>query len=115
MERAMSHSKRIFRAAVSFLFLVVFISFGASPAANASPYSPGTNSGDVSCTGGGYFTVASGVVTGNTGCAGEAIIPDEVTSIGINAFNSNLTLTKVTFGPGSQLTSIDTVAFQGVV
>jgi hypothetical protein len=81
---------------------------------DTAPYNSGTKTGNVSCTGGGYFTVAAGVVVGpmNLGCAGEVIIPDEVTSIGINAFKENTTITKVTFGPGSQLTSIDPIAFQ---
>jgi hypothetical protein len=108
----MSKSMNSIRGAVSFLLLVVFVSIGGSPVANAAPYNSGTNTGDVSCTGGGYFTVTTGVVTGNTSCAGIAAIPDGVTVIGDSAFLSNTLLTRVTFGSGSQLTVIDYQAFK---
>ena len=48
------------------------------------------------CTSG-YFTVnASNVVTGNTSCAGAAVIPSGVTSIGASAFYNTTGLTSVT-------------------
>ena len=62
----------------------------------------------------GLFTVttttADGIttveVTGNTSCAGEAVIPNTVTSIGYQAFEGATSLASVTFQAGSVLTSI---------
>ena len=107
----MSKSMNSIRGAVSFLLLVVFVSIGGSPA-SALPYDSGTRTGEVSCTTG-TFSVLNGVITGNTSCAGSAAIPDGVTSIGIDAFRNNAVLTAITFGPGSQLTSILDDAFRG--
>ena len=57
----MSHSVKLIRGAFTFLLLSVFISSGVS-IASAAAYNAGTRTGDVSCTGGGNFTVVSGVV-----------------------------------------------------
>ena len=107
----MLQSSKIIRGFVSCALLLSFISFGASSAL-ASTYNAGTKTGTVNCTGGGFFTVTSGVITGNTNCAGVAAIPDGVTSIQLSAFSDNTVLTSVTFGPSSQLTSIGNSAFQ---
>jgi hypothetical protein len=104
-------SSKIIRGFLSCALLLSFISFGASSAA-ASTYNAGTKTGTVNCTLGGVFTVTSGVITGNTNCAGVAAIPDGVTSIQNGAFLYNTVLTSVTFGPGSQLASIGNSAFQ---
>ena len=69
----------------------------------------------------GLFTVttttADGIttveVTGNTSCAGEAVIPNTVTSIGYQAFQGATSLASVTFQAGSVLTSIADQAFYG--
>jgi hypothetical protein len=58
----------------------------------------------------GYFTIEDNVVTGNTLCAGEAIIPSGVTSIEDDAFHGNIYLTSVTI-PDS-LISIGLGAFR---
>jgi uncharacterized repeat protein (TIGR02543 family) len=63
---------------------------------------------NVGCSESGSFLVTDNVVTGNTNCAGEAVIPDGVTSIGKYAF-SRTSLTSVTF-PDS-LESIGYAAF----
>ena len=94
------------RRAVSLLLLVAVMSFGISPSANAAPIPVVVN-----CSVSGSFTVSSNVVTGNTACVGVAAIPDTVTSIGNFAFYLNSGLTRVTFGPGSQLASIGESAF----
>jgi hypothetical protein len=104
-------SSKIIRGFLSCALLLSFISFGASSAA-ASTYNAGTKTGTVNCTLGGVFTVTSGVITGNTNCAGVAAIPDGVTSIQNGAFLYNTVLTSVTFGPSSQLTTIGLSAFQ---
>ena len=62
-------------------------------------------------------TTADGIttveVTGNTSCAGEAVIPNTVTSIGYQAFEGANSLASVTFQAGSVLTSIADRAFFG--
>ncbi|WP_415273536.1 leucine-rich repeat protein [Aquiluna sp. Uisw_065] len=51
-------------------------------------------SGTVACTTG-TFTIANNVVTGQTDCAGAAIIPNGVTSIGDSAFDGASSLTSI--------------------
>ncbi|WP_050816704.1 leucine-rich repeat domain-containing protein [Candidatus Aquiluna sp. IMCC13023] len=65
----------------------------------------------VDCSAGGSFTITDNVVTGSTDCAGTAIIPNSVTSIGNFAFSNATALTSVTFEAGSVLTSIGDAAF----
>ena len=98
------------RVVVTLSLLVSFFVWGI-PSASAAPYNSGTKTGDVSCTGGGYFSVTSGVLTGNNGCAGIAAIPDGVTSIANAAFAGATSLTTLSI-PGS-VTSIGIQAFYG--
>ena len=60
-------------------------------------------------------TTADGIttveVTGNTSCAGEAVIPNTVTSIGYQAFEGANSLASVTFQAGSNLETIGNHAF----
>ena len=82
---------------------------------SGSLVSPGFANGVtiVDCTTG-SFTINSNVVTGNTSCAGEAIIPNSVTSIGASAFfqnPQNTALTSVIIG--NSVTSIGDYAFDG--
>jgi hypothetical protein len=49
-----------------------------------------------SCGTSGTFTITDNVVTGNTSCAGAAVIPSGVTSIGTSAFWNTSGLTSVT-------------------
>ena len=67
----------------------------------------------VDCSAGGSFTITDNVVTGSTNCAGEAVIPNSVTSIGNRAFHSASALQTVSFAAGSALTSIGNSAFDG--
>ena len=67
---------------------------------------------DVNCTTG-SFTVTDNVITGNSNCAGEAVIPNTVTAIGNRAFNAASALETVTFAAGSALSSIANNAFDG--
>ena len=61
-------------------------------------------------------TTADGIttveVTGNTSCAGEAVIPNTVTSIGYQAFQGATSLASVTFEAGSNLETIGNHAFR---
>jgi hypothetical protein len=59
----------------------------------------------------GTLTISSGVVTGHTGCAGTAIIPAGVTSIGTNALGFNTALSSITIP--SSVTSIGARALYG--
>ena len=62
----------------------------------------------VNCSTSGTFTITNNVVTGNTNCAGAAVIPSGVTSIGFDAFRAG-ELTSITI-PNS-VTSIGGNAF----
>ncbi|MEZ7827522.1 MAG: leucine-rich repeat protein [Aquiluna sp.] len=65
----------------------------------------------VNCSTSGSFTLTDNVVTGNSSCAGEAVIPNSVTSIGAEAFRSAGSLVSVTFEADSVLTQIGSFAF----
>ena len=114
-------------AAVSTRFprkLSLAVSLSMVAAALAVPPAWATTE-SIDCTTGavvtGGFTVttttADGIttveVTGNTSCAGEAVIPNTVTSIGYQAFQGATSLASVTFQAGSVLTSIADRAFFG--
>jgi hypothetical protein len=64
----------------------------------------------VNCTTG-TLTISNSVVTGHTGCAGIAIVPAGVTSIGTNALGFNTHLSSITIP--SSVTSIGARAFYG--
>jgi hypothetical protein len=66
---------------------------------------------NVDCSTSGTFTITDNVVTDHTNCAGAAVVPTGVTSIGEAAFYFNTSLTSVTI-PNS-VTSIDQSAFHG--
>ena len=86
---------------------------------NPAAYSSGT--GAVDCGTSGYFSVSSNVVTGNSSCAGTAVIPSGVTNIVAEAFTANALVTSV-YIPNTVLTigeaafyadtSLATVTFQ---
>ena len=63
------------------------------------------------CSISGTFTITSGVVSGGNSCAGVAVIPASVTSIGNSAFAGATALTSITV-PAS-VTSIGITAFAG--
>ena len=67
----------------------------------------------VNCSTGGSFTITDNVVASNSSCAGEAVIPNSVTSIGNRAFADARALQTVSFAAGSSLTSIGNSAFDG--
>jgi hypothetical protein len=100
-----------------------------------APPAYSSGSGSVNCGTSGYFTAASYVVTGNSSCAGSAVIPSGITSIaedaftanasitsvtipntvltiGVAAFYANTSLTTVTFAANSTLTTIGSAAFE---
>ena len=76
----------------------------------------GASATPVSCTTSGSFDVTAGVVSNGHGgagnCAGEAVIPSNVTRIDSSAFQGASNLAAVTFAAGSQLTSIGPSAFR---
>ncbi len=86
---------------------------------NPAAYSSGT--GAVDCGTSGYFSISSNVVTGNSSCAGTAVIPSGVTNILAEAFTANALVTSV-YIPNTVLTigqaafyadtSLATVTFQ---
>ena len=65
--------------------------------AHADPYSALTGSGSVDCGTSGTFTITNNVVTYGPLCAGAAVIPEGVTSIGDLAFSGATDLTSITF------------------
>lgn len=93
--------------------VLVFLSavLAATPV-NANPYD-GTN-GDVDCiTNGspsGFFSITNNVVTSSTNCAGQAVIPSGVLTIGTYAFYDASGLTSVSI-PLS-VSTIETYAFE---
>ena len=68
--------------------------------------------GTVDCLGGGTFTITDNVLTGNDDCAGDAVIPAEVTSIGNYAFYDANALENLSFAEGSNLETIGDYAFE---
>jgi hypothetical protein len=93
--------KKLLSVVLSSFFFLIFNSVPANAVAD----------GPVNCGTRGTFTVASNVVTGNTGCVGDVIIPSGVTSIGPNAFKDNYDIYSVVI-PDSVLV-IDAGAFWG--
>jgi hypothetical protein len=91
---------------------VANIGFAAEGFGTAATWNGLTIVRTVACTTG-KFAVTDNVITGNTGCAGEAVIPNSVTSIGNRAFHSASALQTVSFAAGSSLTSIGNSAFDG--
>ncbi|WP_298122812.1 leucine-rich repeat domain-containing protein [uncultured Aurantimicrobium sp.] len=63
------------------------------------------------CSISGTFTITSGVVSGGNSCAGVAVIPASVTSIGNSAFAGATALSSITIP--SSVTSIPEGAFYG--
>jgi hypothetical protein len=98
------------RISVLIATISLFLSGLAITPANAASYD-GTN-GTVNCSAGGFFTITSNVVTGNTGCLGEIEIPNTVTSIAGHSFQ-DVRVNKVTFATPSAVTSIESFAFAG--
>jgi uncharacterized repeat protein (TIGR02543 family) len=86
-------------------FLLAFISTPAQAAAYNG------TSGTVACSTSGFFTITDNAVIGNSGCVGNAPIPDEVTTIGTSAFYQSIYLDTVTFGAASKIDSIGNSAF----
>ena len=95
--------------------LVVNVNFAATGFGTATTWNGLTivSARTVSCSTSGSFTITDNVVTGNTNCAGEAVIPNSVTSIAVDAFKNATSLTSVTFETGSELESIGISAFFG--
>lgn len=119
--------RRILNAIVCFALSLSGLALSPAHAAgNANgPYDATTGYGRINCILGGspagYFTIENNVVTGNTGCEGNAHIPKEVTILGAASFRRfSLTpswparaslIESVTFEPGSQLIEIEGGAF----
>ena len=75
-------------AALSFLLLITFISFGISPSANASVPATGfygCSSGTIGSASPNYV-IFNGIVEGGNFCTGHVVIPSGVTGIGAEAF-----------------------------
>ena len=66
---------------------------------------------NTACSLGGLFTVSGTAVASNLNCEGEAVIPSNVTTIDLSAFESASFLTTVTFASDSSLTTIRAQAF----
>ena len=65
----------------------------------AIPPASSATDGVVPCPGGGSYTMASGVITGNTGCTGAVSLSTGTTAIGPNAFaNSAVTFVSIPSG-----------------
>jgi hypothetical protein len=52
----------------------------------------------VNCSVFGTFTVLNNIITKNSNCAGEVVIPDQVTEVAMGAFADNKNITAVIFG-----------------
>jgi uncharacterized repeat protein (TIGR02543 family) len=79
---------------LSALFLLSSLGI-ASPARANGTYDPGSGNGTVACSVSGFFTVSQHHVISNSNCSGNAHIPDEVVTIGANAFGGAWQLTSV--------------------
>ena len=87
--------------------------FGSATTWNGLTIVRASEISSVDCSAGGSFTITDNVVTGSTNCAGEAVIPNSVTSIANRAFHSASALQTVSFAAGSALASIGNSAFDG--
>jgi hypothetical protein len=91
---------------MSALISVLLLASISTPAhANGAPST-------VNCSVSGTFTITSGVVSAGNSCAGSAVVPADVTSIGEDAFAGAAALTSIAFDGTSSLTSIGATAFQ---
>jgi len=98
--------KKSLKAALAFALALVIIPTSISAPAQAAVTT-------VACSGGGTFTVDGTQVTGSTNtCAGEVVIPANVTRIDFFAFENRSLITSARFEAGSQLGSISNWAFQ---
>ena len=88
---------------------VAAASIAAAMPAQAVDRPSGTD-GSFACSGGGTYHMTAGVVDGNSGCAGEALISSGATQIGDRAFNSASAVTVVSMS--TSVTSIGESAFQ---
>jgi hypothetical protein len=78
-------------AALSFLLLITFISFGISPSANASVPATGLygcSSGTIGSSASPNYVILNGIVEGGNFCNGHVVIPTGVTGIGTEAFKA---------------------------
>jgi hypothetical protein len=90
---------------MSALISVLLLASISTPAhANGAPST-------VNCSVSGTFTITSGVVSAGNSCAGSAVVPADVTSIGEDAFAGAAALTSIAFDGTSSLTSIGNAAF----
>ena len=103
----MFNRSKLLRVVLHIALLGTVLTVG-SPSVSAAPYDTGTKTGDVACSSG-YFSVANGVIMGNSNCAGAANIPAGVTSIGNAAFENAFSLTSVSIP--SSVSSIGNGAF----
>ena len=93
---------------MSALISVLLLASISTPAhANGAPST-------VNCSVSGTFTITSGVVSAGNSCAGSAVVPADVTSIGEDAFAGAAALTSIAFDGTSSLTSISG-AFYGAI
>jgi uncharacterized repeat protein (TIGR02543 family) len=98
--------KKSLKAALAFALALAIIPTSISAPAQAAVTT-------VECSGGGTFTVDGTQVTGSTNtCAGEVVIPANVTRIDFFAFENRSLITSARFETGSQLGSISNWAFQ---
>ena len=96
---------------VAVLMAVVSSGFPLALAQAAGTYD--NTSGTVDCSTSGSFTILDNVVTGHTECAGAAVIPASVTSIGSGGFAGS-SITSVVFSGTNTLTTIGVSAFQSI-
>jgi hypothetical protein len=76
------------------LTLIAGLLVGISPSAQAEEPQA------IKCSVFGTFTVFNNVITKNTDCAGEIVIPDYVIEIARGAFSDNKNITSIVFGKG---------------